>query len=58
MELLRLVLAGKRADQIAQSLGIAEKTVANRKTLLRGKLNIANDLELIKAAMAAGVAIN
>ena len=57
MELLRLILAGKRADQIAQSLGIAEKTVANRKTILRGKLNIANDVELMKAAMAAGVTI-
>jgi len=57
MELLRLILAGKRADQIAQSLGVAEKTVANRKTMLRGKLNIASDVELMKAAMAAGVAI-
>ena len=57
LELLRLILAGKRADQIAASLGIAEKTVANRKTMLRGKLNIANDVELMKAAMAAGVAI-
>lgn len=58
LELLRLILAGKRADQIAQSLGIAEKTVANRKTMLRSKLNIASDVELMKAAMAAGVAIN
>lgn len=57
LELLRLILAGKRADQIALSLGIAEKTVANRKTMLRGKLNIASDVELMKAAMAAGVAI-
>jgi two-component system invasion response regulator UvrY len=56
LELLRLILAGKRVDQIAHSLGIAEKTVANRKTLLRGKLNIATDVELMKAAMAAGVA--
>jgi DNA-binding NarL/FixJ family response regulator len=57
LELLRLILAGKRADQIAGSLGIAEKTVANRKTMLRGKLNIANDVELMKAAMAAGIAV-
>jgi DNA-binding NarL/FixJ family response regulator len=58
LELLRLILAGKRADQIAGSLGIAEKTVANRKTMLRGKLNIANDVELMKAAMAAGIAVS
>jgi DNA-binding NarL/FixJ family response regulator len=57
LELLRLVLAGKRAEQIAESLGIAEKTVANRKTMLRAKLNIANDIELMKAAIAAGVAV-
>jgi DNA-binding NarL/FixJ family response regulator len=57
LELLRLILAGKRVDQIAQNLGIAEKTVANRKTMLRAKLNIASDLELMKAAIAAGVAI-
>lgn len=57
LELLRLILAGKHVDQIAQSLGLAEKTVANRKTMLRAKLNIASDLELMKAAIAAGVAI-
>jgi DNA-binding NarL/FixJ family response regulator len=57
LELLRLILAGKHVDQIAQSLGLAEKTVANRKTMLRAKLNIANDLELMKAAIAAGVAV-
>jgi DNA-binding NarL/FixJ family response regulator len=57
LELLRLILAGKRVEQIAQSLGIAEKTVANRKTQLRSKLNIASDVELMKAAMAAGVAV-
>jgi DNA-binding NarL/FixJ family response regulator len=57
LELLRLVLAGKRVEQIAQSLGLAEKTVANRKTMLRAKLNIANDIELMKAAIAAGVAV-
>jgi DNA-binding NarL/FixJ family response regulator len=57
LELLRLVLAGKRSDQIAESLGIAEKTVANRRTFLRGKLNVASDLELMKAALAAGLTV-
>ncbi len=57
LELLRLLLAGKRPEQIAQNLGIAEKTVANRKTFLRGKLNVANDIELVKAAMAAGMTV-
>ena len=56
IELLRLILAGKRPEQIAKSLGIAEKTVANRKSFLRGKLNVASDLELMKAALAAGFA--
>jgi DNA-binding NarL/FixJ family response regulator len=57
LELLRLILAGKRSEQIAQSLGIAEKTVANRKTFLRGKLDVANDIELMKAALAAGMTV-
>jgi DNA-binding NarL/FixJ family response regulator len=57
MELLRLILAGKHADQIARSLGLAEKTVANRKTALRVKLNISNDVELVKAALAAGMTV-
>lgn len=57
LELLRLILAGKRSDQIAQSLGLAEKTVANRKTALRAKLNAANDVELVRMALAAGMTV-
>jgi DNA-binding NarL/FixJ family response regulator len=57
MEMLRLILAGKRLDQIAQSLGLAEKTIANRKTALRAKLNVANDVELVKVALAAGMTV-
>jgi two-component system invasion response regulator UvrY len=57
LEILRLILAGKRPDQIAQSLGLAEKTVANRKTSLRSKLNVTNDVELVKAALAAGLKV-
>ncbi len=57
LELLRLILDGKRPEQIAQSLGVAEKTVANRKTFLRGKLGVTNDIELMKAAMAAGMTV-
>lgn len=57
LEILRLILAGKRLNQIAQSLGIAEKTVANRKTWLRGKLKVTNDVELVKAALAAGMTV-
>ncbi len=57
LEILQLILAGKRLDQIAQTLGLAEKTVANRKTWLRAKLNVANDVELVKAALAAGMTV-
>ncbi len=55
IELLRLIAAGKRNDQIAASLGVAEKTVANRKTNLRTRLRVGSDVELMKAAMAAGI---
>jgi len=57
LEILRLILTGKRQDQIARSLGLAEKTVANRKTSLRAKLRVTNDVELVKAALAAGMTV-
>ncbi len=58
LELLRLILAGTRPDEIARRLGLAEKTIANRKTSLRAKLDVANDVELMKAALAAGIMVN
>jgi DNA-binding NarL/FixJ family response regulator len=57
MELLRLILAGKRADEIARALGLAEKTIANRKTALRAKLHVSSDVELVKASLAAGMTV-
>jgi DNA-binding NarL/FixJ family response regulator len=54
LDLLRLLLDGQRPEQIAQRLGIAEKTVANRKSLLRSKLGVGSDLELRRSAEAAG----
>ena len=53
----RIVGTNPRLDQIAHSLGLAEKTVANRKTWLRAKLKVANDIELVKAALAAGMTV-
>ncbi|GGF12811.1 DNA-binding response regulator [Aliidongia dinghuensis] len=54
-ELLRLIVDGRRIEQIARSLGVSEKTVANRKSLLRSKLDVATDVELMKAAISAGM---
>jgi DNA-binding NarL/FixJ family response regulator len=54
MDLLRRLIEGQRPDQIARSLGITEKTVANRKSILRSKLGAASDLDLMKYAEAAG----
>ena len=54
LDLLRLLLDGQRPEQIARSLGITEKTVANRKSMLRSKLGAASDLDLLKSAQAAG----
>ncbi len=54
LDLLRLLLDGARTEQIAQTLGISEKTVANRKSMLRSKLGAANDIEMLKSARAAG----
>jgi DNA-binding NarL/FixJ family response regulator len=57
-ELLRLIMAGRHFDQIAQSLGVADKTVANRKTALRAKLNAATDVDLIRMGLAAGLTLD
>jgi two-component system invasion response regulator UvrY len=54
-ELLRLIVNGTRVEQIARSLGVSEKTVANRKSLLRSKLDVATDIDLMKAAISAGM---
>jgi DNA-binding NarL/FixJ family response regulator len=54
LDLLRLLLDGQRTEQIARNLDITEKTVANRKSLLRSKLGAANDMEMLKSARAAG----
>jgi DNA-binding NarL/FixJ family response regulator len=54
LDLLRLLIEGQRSEQIARALGITEKTVANRKSMLRSKLGAANDIELVKSAQAAG----
>jgi len=54
LDLLHLLLEGAKTEQIAATLGIAEKTVANRKSMLRNKLGASNDIEMLQSARAAG----
>lgn len=54
LDLLRLLVDGQRPEQIARTLGIAEKTVANRKSMLRSKLGAESDIDLVRWAEAAG----
>lgn len=54
-EILRLLLDGRPAEDIAETLHIAPKTVANCHYLIKGKLGVASDIELMRLAMRAGI---
>lgn len=50
-EILRMLLAEKSVDEIAQTLHISVKTVANTRYLIRAKLGVASDIELVRLAL-------
>lgn len=54
-EILRLLLDGSTTEDIAETLHIAPKTVANCHYLIKGKLGVSSDIELMRMAMRAGV---
>lgn len=51
-QIVRLLLRGNTNKQIADALGISEKTVKNYMTILMQKLNARNRLEVVIAAQA------
>ena len=50
-EVFSMLLAGRRGSEIAQSLGLSEKTVSTHKTKLLKKLGVANDAGLVLYAV-------
>jgi len=54
-EILRMLLAEKSTEEIAEALHISPKTVANTRYLIRGKLGVASDIELVRLAMRQGL---
>ena len=50
-EILRMLLAEKSVDEIAETLHISAKTAANTRYLIRAKLGVASDIELMRLAL-------
>lgn len=54
-EIFRLLVAGRGAIEIAKLLNLSSKTVANYHTLIKQKLRIASDVELVLLAQRQNV---
>jgi DNA-binding NarL/FixJ family response regulator len=50
-EVLRMLLDGKTPEQIAETLHVSLKTVANTRYLTRSKLGVNSDIELVRLAL-------
>jgi DNA-binding NarL/FixJ family response regulator len=50
-EILRMLLAEKSVDEIANTLHISVKTAANTRYLIRAKLGVTSDIELVRLAL-------
>ncbi len=56
-EILQLLLAGQGTDQMAHSLGLSAKTIANTRSQIRAKLGVASDIGLVRLALEQGLLI-
>ncbi len=54
-EVLRLLVRGESLGQIAERLGLSEKTVANHQSAIRDKLGARNSLQLARLAEELGL---
>jgi two-component system, NarL family, invasion response regulator UvrY len=54
-EILRLLLMGRSTEAIAETLHLSAKTIANTRTLIRGKLGVQSDIELARLALREGL---
>jgi two-component system invasion response regulator UvrY len=56
-EIFRLLVTGRPAIEIAKLLNLSAKTVANYHTLIKQKLNISSDVELVLLAQRHNVSL-
>ena len=54
-EVLRMLLAEQTSDEIAGALHISPKTVANLHCLIKDKLGVGSDIELVRLALRQGI---
>jgi two-component system invasion response regulator UvrY len=54
-EVLRLLLAERTTEEIADLLHISPKTVANLHYLIKSKLGVSSDIELVRLALRQGL---
>jgi DNA-binding NarL/FixJ family response regulator len=54
-EVLRLLLAERTTEEIANLLHISPKTVANLHYLIKSKLGVGSDIELVRLALRQGI---
>jgi len=54
-EVLRMLLAERTTEEIANLLHISPKTVANLRYLIKSKLGVNSDIELVRLALRQGI---
>jgi len=54
-EVLRLLLAENTTEEIAETLHVSPKTVANLHSLIKDKLGVDSDIELVRLALRQGI---
>ena len=55
LEMLRLLGEGRSFSEIAATLGLAYKTVANAATVIKSKLGVARTADLIRLSVEMGI---
>jgi DNA-binding NarL/FixJ family response regulator len=54
-EIFQMLVSGASIEDIAEALSLSSKTVANRLSQIRQKLEAGSDIQLVKMAAAAGI---
>jgi DNA-binding NarL/FixJ family response regulator len=54
-EVMQMLLAERTTDEIAAALHLSPKTIANLHSLIKDKLGVASDIELVRLALRQGL---